>query len=204
MSEQADRARRGPLAPGSTARTIVLVLLTYAVLGAVAGVVWEAVWTPPGQVIAEHQVFYDSYASLRRVFSGTGLYVVIGGITSALVALVVTLLARGRELLTLLLVVIGSAIAAAVMLKVGTALGPADPASIAEHTVKRTSVPGALTVQGKSVLGVKSPYLIWPMSSLLVLALVFFAWPTSHLPRLRHDMHSGDPREAGIPGARHG
>jgi len=204
MSEQTDRARRGPLAPGSAVRTIVLVLLTYAVLGAVAGAVWEAAWTPPGQVVAEHQVFYDSYASLRRVFSGTGLYVVIGGITSALVAFVVTLLARGRELLTLLLVVIGSAVAAAVMLKVGTALGPADPATIAEHTVKRTSVPGALTVQGKSVLGVKSPYLIWPMSSLLVLALVFFAWPSSHLPHLRRDTHPGDPREAGIPGARHG
>jgi uncharacterized membrane protein len=204
MSEQTDHARRGSLAPGSAVRTIVLVLLTYAVLGAVAGVVWEAVWTPPGQVIADHQVFYDSYASLRRVFSGTGLYVVIGGITSAVVALVVALLARDRELLTLLLVVIGSAIAAAVMLKVGTALGPADPATIAEHTVKRTSVPGALTVQGKSVLGVKSPYLIWPMSSLLVLALVFFAWPSSHLPRLRQDTHSGDPRDADIRGARHG
>jgi hypothetical protein len=204
MSEHVERARRGPLAPDSPVRTIVLVLLAYAVMGTLAGVVWEAIWTPPGQVVAEHQVFYDSYASLRRVFSGTGLYVVIGGLASAVVALVVALLARGRELLTLLLVIIGSAIAAALMLKVGTALGPADPATIAEHTVKRTYVPGELTVQGKSLLGVKSPYLIWPMSSLLVLALVFFSWPSSHLPHLPADTHPGDPREADVPRARHG
>jgi hypothetical protein len=203
MSEHVDRARRSPLAPGGPVRAVVLVLLAYAVAGAAAGAVWEAVWTPPGQVIAEHQVFYDSYSSLRRVFSGTGLYVVIGALTSAVVALVVTLLARGRELLTLLLVVIGSAIGAAVMLKVGTALGPADPATLAEHTVKRTPVPGALTVQGKSLLGVKSAYLIWPMSSLLVLALVFFAWPSGPQPHLRDDTHPGDPREADFPGARH-
>jgi hypothetical protein len=185
-------------------RTAVVVLLAYVVAGAVAGAVWEWIWTPPGQIVAQHQVFYDSYSSLRRMFSGTGLYVVVGGVASALVALVVALLARGRELLTLALVILGSAIAAALMLKVGTSLGPVDPATIAEHTVKRTPVPAQLTVQGKSVLGVKSPYLIWPAVSLLVLALVFFAWPSSHLPHMRDETHPGDPREAGVPGAHHG
>ena len=204
MSEHDDRARPGLLAPGSPVRTALLILLAYAVMGAVAGAVWEAVWTPPGQVIAQHQVFFDSYASLRRVFTGTGLYVLVGGVASALLALVIALLARGRELLTLLLVVVGSAIAAVLMLKVGTMLGPADPASLLAHTTARTPVPGQLTVEGKSVLLVKSPYLIWPTASLLVLSLVFFAWPSPPLPRDHEDSRSADPREADIFRAPHG
>jgi len=184
-------------------RAALLVLLAYAVLGVIAGAVWEVVWTPPGQVIAKHQVFFDSYASLRRVFTGTGWYVIVGGIGSALLALVVAIFARGRELLTLVLVIVGSAIAAVLMLKVGTLMGPADPASIAHHTTGRATVSGQLTVEGKSVLGVKSPYLIWPMASLLVLTLVFFAWPTSHLPLDRRDAHPVDPREADFPRAGH-
>ena len=169
-----------------------------------AGIVWEAVWTPPGQVIAKHQVFFDSYASLRGVFTGTGWYVVVGGLASALVSLLVCLLTRRRGLLTLALVIVGSAVGAAVMLKVGTHLGPADPASIAAHTVKRTTVDGELTVEGKTVLGVKSPYLVWPMTSLMVLSLVFFAVPVSPVELERLRPYPADPREADVPGARHG
>lgn len=208
MSEHDDRARRGLLAWGSTwpaiVRTVLVVLLGYAAMGALAGAVWEAVWTPPGQVIAEHQVFFDSYASLRRVFTGTGWYAVVGSVASALVSLVVCLFTRQRALLTLALVIVGSAIGAAVMLKVGTSLGPTDPASLAAHTVKRTTVPGALTVDGTSHLGIKSPYLVWPTMSLLVLAVVFMVLPASPFPRDQRDRRPADPREAGSRHARHG
>jgi hypothetical protein len=170
MSEHDPSRRR--LLPAAV-RLAVLVLLAYAVLGAVAGVVWEWVWTPPGQVIVQHHVLYDSYASLRRVFSGTGLYVLVAAVTSALLALVVAVLVRGRELVVLATVLLGSALAAALMWRVGTLLGPTDPAAVAAHTAGRTTVPGNLTVVGKS------PYLIWPMVSLFVLALVYFAWPAS-------------------------
>jgi hypothetical protein len=199
MSEHDDRARPGLLAAGSPVRTILVVLVAYAVLGAVAGVVWEWVWTPPGQVIAKHQVFYDSYASLRRVFTGTGLYVVVGAVASALLALAVSILSRGRELLVLALVIIGSALAGALMWRIGTLLGPADPASVAAHTTGRHRVPGELTVQGKS------PYLIWPFVSLAVLSAVYFAWP-GHAPasgRSGANTATADSRESDVPPARH-
>lgn len=208
MNENVDHARRGLFASGSPAlsilRAVLLTFLAYAVTGVVAGIVWEAIWTPPGQVIAKHQVFFDSYASLRGVFTGTGWYVLVGGVASALVSLLVCLRTRRRGLLTLGLVIVGSAVGAAVMLKVGTHLGPADPASIAAHTVKRTTVPGELTVEGKTVLGVKSPYLVWPMTSLMVLSLVFFALPVSPEELERVRPYPADPREADVPGARHG
>jgi hypothetical protein len=93
--------------------------------------------------------------------------------------------------------VVGSAIAAALMWRVGTLLAPVDPGSLAAHTVKRTRVRGPLTVEGKS------PYLIWPMSSLLVLALVFFARPTS-FPAGDHTRTRTKRPEADISGAQHG
>lgn len=176
---------------------VLAVLLAYAVVGAVAGVVWEWVWTPPGQVLDHHQVLFDSYASLRRVFTGTGLYALVGACASALVALAVCLLVRGRELLVLASVVVGSAVAAALMWRVGTLLGPPDPASLAAHTSGRTTAPGALTVAGRS------PYLVWPTASLFVLALVYFAWPAPVSPRAPRDRGSSDPHEAGTPQVPH-
>ena len=205
LGEPEERARPRLLSPGSpmraTVRAALLILLAYAVLGAVAGVVWEWVWTPPGQIVQRHQVFYDSYASLRRVFTGTGLYVLVGAAASALLALAVALLTRGRELLVLALVVVGSAIAAVVMLEVGTRLGPSDPATIAAHTTRRTLVPGQLTVEGKSHFLVKSPYLIWPMTSLFVLALIYFAWPGSHARHGHEDASHAARRDQRPDGA---
>jgi len=49
-------------------------------------------------------------------------------------------------------------------------------------------LPGQLTVHGFT------PYLVWPMVTLFVLAVVFFAWPTAHqrddwgAPRERDDL----------------
>jgi hypothetical protein len=186
--------RPGLLAAGSPGRFVLLTLVGYAVLGAVSGVVWEWVWTPPVNVIRDHQVFYSSYESLRRVFSGTGLYVVVGAAASALLSLAVCLLARARELVTLAAVLVGSVMAAAVMRQVGLLLGPADPKDVARTATHDQTVLGQLKVEGFS------PYLVWPMVGLFVLALVFFAWPGGYdvAPRPRH----ADPAEADVRGAR--
>jgi hypothetical protein len=170
------------------------VLLGYAAVGAVAGVVWEAIWTPPIQIVQHHQIYYVDYASLRRVFTGTGLYVLVASVASAVATLVVVGLARGRELLALAEVVIGSAIAALVMARVGISLGPDDPQGTVASTPNGTKVDGTLAINGHS------PYLVWPMVALLVLALVFFAWNHPRRPGAA-DPWPDDPAEAGVPGA---
>jgi hypothetical protein len=178
---------------GGPVRFVLLTLLAYVVLGAVAGVVWEWVWTPPGQVVRDHQVFYTSYESLRRVFTGTGLYVVVGAVAAALIALVVCLLTRGRELVTLATVLVGSCVAAALMRLVGGLLGPPDPLSVAKPS-------GTQVLPGKLIVNGFTPYLIWPMVSLFVLAVVFFAWPNVS-DDFRHDARHPDPFEADASGA---
>lgn len=150
---------------------VVVVLVAYALVGVVAGIVWERVWTPPAEIVQQHHPYYQDYGSLRRVFTGTGLYVLVGAAASAVLALVVGLLSRRRELFTLVAVVLGSALAALLMWKVGVRLGPSDPAKAAAKAADDTLLQGNLVVSGRT------PYLIWPMTSLFVLALVFFAFP---------------------------
>jgi DivIVA domain-containing protein len=183
---------------GSPVRFVLVTLVAYLVVGAVAGAVWEWVWTPPDQVVRDNQVFYTSYQSLRRVFTGTGLYVVVGGVAAALMSLVVCLLARGRELVTLATVVVGSCAAAAMMRLVGGLLGPDDPLTAAKPADTQV-LPGQLTVHGFT------PYLVWPMVTLFVLAVVFFAWPSAHqrddwgAPQERDDLGAAPATRRDVP-----
>ena len=167
------------------------VVVAYVVVGALAGVVWEWLWNAPTQVVEQHQLFYTDYGALRQVFTGTGLYALIGAVASALLALVAGLLTRRHELLVLAAVTLGSLAAAFTMHAVGVALGPPDPAIAAKTAADGTHLSAQLVVNGKT------PYLVWPMVSLFVLALVFFAWPGS---RGRHrDDPATEPAEAGMP-----
>ena len=159
----------------------VAIVLAYIAVGALAGVVWQWIWTPPVQVVQQKQLFYLDYGSLRQVFTGTGLYVLVAAVASALVALVAALLTRRHELLVLSAVTLGALAAAYTMHTVGVALGPSDPTSFA-----KTAADGA-HVQAQLVVNGKTPYLVWPMVSLFVLALVFFALPAVRTGRRRAD-----------------
>jgi hypothetical protein len=173
---------------------VLEVLIAYALVALVAGLVWEAVWAPPDQVVQQHQVYPADYESLRRIFTGTGLYVIVAAVGSSLTALVISLLTRRRELLVLVAVALGSGVAAGVMREVGISRGPVDPTTLAADTANGVHLPGALDVSGFS------PYLVWPMTSLLVLALVFFAWPrnTDAGAGGRHHLETDDPTEPSV------
>ena len=152
-------------------RFAIAVLAAYVVVGALAGVVWEWVWTPPAQFVQQHQLYYVDYSALRRVFDGTGLYVLVAAIASRA--------GRARGLRAHPppraahpgLVILGSVLAALVMRQVGYALGPPDPAIAAAHAADGTRLRDHLQVAGVT------PLLVWPMTSLFMVALTFFAWP---------------------------
>jgi hypothetical protein len=183
--EDGSRELRGPVL------LAIAVVLSYVVVGALAGVVWEWLWSPPTQLVQQHQLYYTDYASLRRVFSGTGLYALVSAVASALLALAAGFLTRRRELLTLAAVIVGSLLAAYTMHAVGVALGPADPATLAAVAADGTRVSGQIEVNGKT------PYLVWPMVSLFVLSLVFFAAPGAMSSRSRAES-SSEPAEADV------
>lgn len=179
-----------------------VVVACFGAAGAVAGVLWELAWTPPQQVIDHQQIFYVDYASLLRVFSGTGLYALIAVAVSAVISLAVCLLVRRHELVTLGAVLVGSALAAWLMKTVGVGLGPDDPQSVQTTARNGTRAAATLVVDGRS------PYVVWPTAAVLVLAVVFFAKGLSRHgddagATPRHDPESSSP-ETGLVGDPHG
>jgi ABC-type phosphate transport system permease subunit len=102
---------------------VVLVLVLCAALGAVAGLVWEKLWTPPTGLVYHHHWFADENG-VRGMFSGTGWYVVVAVLAGTLAGVASALLLARSELATLAAVVVGSLVGAWVMWQVGTALEP--------------------------------------------------------------------------------
>jgi hypothetical protein len=146
------------------AAVIVLVLVA---AGALAGLLWEWLWTPPSGVVVDHQWVQDE-EGLRNDFSGTGLYVAVGALAGLLLGAAVALVFDRDELVTLAAVVFGSLLAAWVMYRVGLSLGPPDPAPLAEAAKDATRLPGTLEVAGES------PFVAFPSGVLVGLLVVFF------------------------------
>ena len=69
----------------------VAIVAIFAVAGALAGAVWEWVWTPPVGVAVHHQWLQDE-SGLRGDFSATGTYVLVAVAAGLLTGVVVALL----------------------------------------------------------------------------------------------------------------
>ena len=122
---------RMPQRMRSVLRQVAVVLLLFAVVGVLAGVVWQWVWSPPTGVAYQGSWVLD-VEGLTHDFSGTGLYVVVGAVAGLLAGAAAGVLFDRDELVTLAAVVAGAALAAWLMKEVGQALGPPDPRPLAE------------------------------------------------------------------------
>ncbi|MGZ4450010.1 MAG: hypothetical protein ACXVW4_09475 [Nocardioides sp.] len=162
-----DAPSRGRGVVVQVAVQVVGILAVFAAAGALAGVVWEWLWSPPSGVVVHHQWFQDE-AGLRGDFSGTGLYVVVAAVAGLLAAGVVAVVFDRLELLTLVLVLVSAALAGGLMHRVGVALGPADPHHLATTARDGTKLPARLSVSGDS------PYRAFPGGAMVGLVIVFF------------------------------
>ena len=61
-----------------------IVVAVCAVAGALAGVVWEWLWTPPVGVVIRHE-WLLGLSGLRSEFSATALYVILASVAGLLV-----------------------------------------------------------------------------------------------------------------------
>ena len=116
-------------------------MLLLVVAGALAGVVWVWLWTPPTGVVVDQRWVQDE-SGLRGDFSATGSYVAVAAVTGLLVAVLLGVLFDRAEIVTLLVVLVGSVLAGWVMYRVGLALSPADPRSLADSAEDGTRLPG--------------------------------------------------------------
>jgi disulfide bond formation protein DsbB len=158
-----------------------LAALVLVVVGALAGVVWEWVWSPPLGVTVDHRWVAQDEANLRGQFSGTGWYVVVGALAGLVGGAAAALLLDRVPIATLIGVAIGSLLGAAVMYRVGVALGPDDPDGVARGAKNGTQLPAALAVSGHS------PWVALPAGALVAMALVFLGLSAAHRGGVRTD-----------------
>lgn len=171
-------------ATGRLALQLGLVVAALAAVGALAGVVWQWLWTPTVGVVVDHRWTAGDALGLQHEFSGTGWYVVVGLVAGLVAGIAVALLVDRVPLLTLAAVVVGSALAAWVMLLVGSALGPPDPAIAARTADDGTRLPMELSVTGRS------PWIALPSGALVGLLVVFIGLsPRRQIPSVESPPH---------------
>lgn len=167
---------------GPTGRDIAVrvgvVLATFAVVGAIAGVVWEWVWTPPVGVVYRGKWILES-SGPDYDFSGTGWYVVIALVAGLLTAAVLGWVLVAGEVTTLVAAAVGSVLAGWLMFTVGHSLGPPDPRPLAAAMDDLEQLPSDLRVAGGdpdeasySLSG--SAFLAFPLGTVVGLSVVWF------------------------------
>ena len=154
------------VSPRWVVRDVVIILVACAVVGALAGLVWEWWWTPPTGMVKRHAWVVDFYES-RALFSATAIYVVLGLLGGILVGVTSAYFVDRVELVTLASVAAGSVLAAWLMLQVGAALAPPDPAVLAQTSPNKTVLPGTLEVSGDWALGA------FPAGAMLGVAVIY-------------------------------
>jgi hypothetical protein len=136
-----------------TAARAAVLLLLFVAAGVAGGFAWRHLWTPPeGVARGGGWVPTPVEEGLQNDFSGVGWYVVvtltIGVVLGALTALVLD----RAEVLGVAVAVLGSAVAAYLVLTVGHRLSPPDPAEVAARSADGTAIPGDLEMDGSTPL----------------------------------------------------
>jgi hypothetical protein len=148
---------------GHPGRDGALVLALCAAGGVLAGLVWRWLGSPPHGVVVGGVWYADPDAA----FSGTALYVLVGAAIGLLVGAACGLAAAGQPLVTLALVVVGSALAGWLMLWTGTLGVPPDPQDRAGEAADGAELTGTLEVSGWS------PFVAFPAGALAGLCAIF-------------------------------
>ncbi len=154
------------------AREAALVLGVFLVLGLLCGVLWAQVVNPAdftkvaaGGAMGEND--------LGKQFGADGWFVVIALAASLLAGLALSARRSRDPVLTVVLLVLGALLAAAVMSTVGHLLGPSDPGVALRAAKVGAKVPESLDV------GVRP---VWPLTAYLKDTLpVYAAWPIGAL-----------------------
>lgn len=127
----------------------VVILGIFAVVGVACGWLWESRWTAPTGVVY-HGKWYPDGSGTDRMFDGTGSFVVIATLAGLLLGLICAWLFTASEIVTVVAVLAGGAVAAWLMHTVGLHLAPADPVSRAKDAADLTRIGGTLQTFGDS------------------------------------------------------
>lgn len=145
-----------------------LVLVLFAAAGVGGGYAWRHLWTPPaGRAVNGSWVPTPVEEGLQNDFSGVGWYVVVALVLGLVLGLVTALVLGRAEIVAVAVVVLGSALAAYLVLSTGERLSPPDPDKVAAAAQDGDTIPGDLEFDGWT------PLLSFPIGSLVTVTSVF-------------------------------
>jgi hypothetical protein len=144
----------------------VVIVGLFAAAGTAAGRLWYHLWDVPSGVVADG-AWYTNEAGLRDDFQGVALYVALAAGGGLVLGMLCAWLLARSELVTLAAVVAGSALAAYLMLRVGTHLSPPDPHQLAKTAADGAKLKGSLRVTSWPPRGA------FPFGALVGLAFVY-------------------------------
>ena len=155
----------------------VLVLVVFALAGLGGGWLWERWWTPTTGVVVDGtwvagyrprgDSFVFDFPSLQGFFDATAQYVVIGLAAGLVLGVLSALLGRRSEVVMLLAVAGGAALAGLLAYRLGAHLGPVDPMGLQAGAADGTVLPSSLSIDGLS------PFVAWPLGALVGLAMTY-------------------------------
>lgn len=146
------------------------VLGSLIVLGLLCGVLWWLLFEPAMFTKLKSGATMGETQLIKR-FNADGWYAVIAAVAGLLSGGVLTWWRSRDFLFTVVLLVVGSALAAAVMAVVGHLLGPPDPKAALAAAKVGAKVPVDLSVTAKAT------YLMWPVSVLFGSLMVLWSPP---------------------------
>jgi len=148
----------------------VIIVGSMALLGVLCGVLWTLLVDPAQLIRLDAPCQASPTGStcvgqdelqLSRQFASDGWYAVIAAVTALVCGLVFGFWRRRDPLATLLLVMVGCAVAATLMLWTGMLLGPDDPTAMLASAAVGDRADAPLDVAGPAV------YLAWPVPALV-------------------------------------
>lgn len=145
------------------------VLAVFVAVGVLCGLVWwqlvdPATFTKTGNGASMGEI------ALGKRFNADGWYAVLAGAAGLLAGGLVTWWRSRDYVLTTALVVLGAAVAAALMARIGHLLGPGAPGVALAAAQAGEQVPVRLVVTAKAA------YLVWPIAVLI--GALFVLWST--------------------------
>lgn len=147
------------------AGAIVVVLVAAGVVG---GLVWRALVDVPAGIVVNHHWYPDPWdLGQRASFAATGWYVVVAIVAGLVIGLLAAWFSRAPEIVTLVAVVVGSLLAAWLILVVGLHGAPPDPQGAAAHAADGTRLSGTISRPGAAA------FITLPLAAIVPLAVVF-------------------------------
>jgi hypothetical protein len=153
----------------------VAIVVWCALAGYVAGRIWMTRWHAPTGQALDH-VWYPAPwdEGNKAAFAATAWFALIGFPLGLITGFLAGWLSQARELVTLGAVLVGTCLAAWVMVAYGMHISPPDPAAAAKKAADGTVILGSLARPGYAVMAVV------PAGAVAVLAAIYLLGPRSN------------------------